>query len=202
MMQPLATTALAALMVLAASTQTPAEAPPEFADCKLGDVTGAGMTISSYACGPERGNIQLVADEALPGFVEVTSGPDGESKTVRVRAFKKEPGEPIDAVLPAVRAASPGPHSAECTFEPLDAEDTAEPKRYVFAPTGDSKAAWAAAQDSGGEIDPPCGDLGEQFVGDLYFQELPGDPSTVVFVNAGSEIQIFDPTSLKSIKAK
>jgi hypothetical protein len=201
MQQTARASALAALLALtlpfAPATSLAEDSRPEFKGCKLGDVTGAGMTIRSYACGKKLMNAHLEVDEALPGFDYV----DSSGKGMRIRAFKKEPGAPIDAVLTAVRAASPGVYSGECVFEPLEIEDYGRPT-FVLTPAGKGKTAWDEAQDDTSDMEPPCGTLGVHFEGDRYFQELSGDPSTVVFINAGSEIQIYDPRTLKAAKAK
>ena len=53
-------------------------------------------------------------------------------------------------------------------------------------------------QTGGGDL--PCGDMGVGFVGDRYFQVMPGHPDRVVYVDRGSEIQIFDPATLRVIE--
>ena len=47
-----------------------------------------------------------------------------------------------------------------------------------------------------------CGRLGVAMVGDRYFEVAPGHPDQVVFVDAGSEIQIFDPQTLTIAPAR
>lgn len=168
-----------------------------FANCELQTVKGAALSIEAYACGEEQGNVHLEADDSLPGFVIVSDGPDGISRNVAIRVFKKEPGAPFSAILEDVKALSPGPHTNTCVFEKWPGEE-AGVMRYVLAPTGDAKAAWDKGLENGEPVDPPCGALGVQFVGDLYFEEIAGDPGTVAFVDSGSEIQIFKPQTLKS----
>ncbi len=172
-----------------------------FAACKLQEVKGATLSIKSYACGAEQGNVHLEADDTLPGFVEALDSSDGPMRLTKIRAFKKAADAPIEAVLAAVQAASPGPHTDTCAFAPAPGDDDGGGKRVVLAPSGDVKAAWDAAEQKGEPIDPPCGPLGVQFEGDLYFRVLPDDPTTVVFIDAGSEIQIFIPSTLKSVAA-
>jgi hypothetical protein len=172
-----------------------------FAGCKLGEVKGATLAIKSYACGAEQGNVHLEADDTLPGFVEVLDSSDGPMRIVKIRTFKKAAEAPIESVLAAVQAASPGPHTDTCAFAPAPGDDDGGSKRVVLAPTGDAKVAWDAAEQKGEPIDPQCGALGVQFEGDLYFRVLADDPTTVVFVDAGSEIQIFIPSTLKSVAA-
>ncbi len=172
-----------------------------FAACKLQDVKGATLSIKSYACGAEQGNVHLEADETLPGFVEVLDSSDGPMRIPKIRAFKKAAEAPVESILAAVQAAFPGPHTDTCTFAPAPGDDDGGGKRVVLAPSGEVKAAWDAAEQKGEPIDPPCGPLGVQFEGDLYFQVLADDPTTVVFIDAGSEIQIFIPSTLKAVTA-
>ncbi|WP_396593943.1 hypothetical protein [Brevundimonas sp. R86498] len=55
----------------AANAAAPSPAPvmaETFASCQWGEVTGSGLSIWSYACGAEAGDVRLVADDTLPGF--------------------------------------------------------------------------------------------------------------------------------------
>lgn len=169
-----------------------------FVGCTKQVAQGAGLAISSYVCGKDQGNVHLEADPALPGFVEVQDTEDGPVRQMKIRTFKKDPQSPIDAVLDAVRAASPGPATPSCTFERAPQSEDSSAERYYLAPTGAARTAWDRAMDSDPEGDPPCGPLGVQFVGDLYFVVLPGDPGRVAFIDSGSEIQIFDPSTLRA----
>jgi hypothetical protein len=47
------------------------------------------------------------------------------------------------------------------------------------------------------DVERPCGFMGPGDVGDRYFVTLPGHPEIVVFIEAGSELQIFDAETLK-----
>ncbi|WP_396593942.1 hypothetical protein [Brevundimonas sp. R86498] len=113
--------------------------------------------------------------------------------------FKKAADAPIDSLVEAVRAKSPGPHSATCTLQPVTVEGAA-PGSYGFEPTGAARAAWDAFASGDGEaapVEPPCGAMGPQMAGDRSFRVVEGDPTTVVFIEHGSEIQIFDPATLR-----
>ena len=169
----------------------------EFADCTLQEVKGATLSIKSYACP----NARLVADDTLPGFILESGGPDGKSRRVVIRTFAKFAPDALQSVLPLVRKASPGPATATCVLKTArDSRNKAVDAWFVLAPTGAAETAWMASERKGGEVEPPCGALGVQSVGDHYFTMMPDDPSTVVFVDAGSEIQIFDPDTLRTIR--
>jgi hypothetical protein len=180
----------------------PEVAPPQamaetFAGCVWGEVVGAGLSVWSYRCGRRYGHARLVADESLPGFVIESRGPDGETlRQVAIRVFDKPNGAPIEAVLPEVREASPGYASDTCAFELTDLKDDRQ-TRYVLAPTGDARLFWEEALQH--EMPPPpCGELGMTGVGDRTFEILEGAPGKVAFIEWGSEIQIFDGSTLKA----
>ncbi|CAN5129750.1 hypothetical protein BH10PSE1_BH10PSE1_05980 [soil metagenome] len=165
-----------------------------FAGCEWGKVTGSGLSVWSYGCGPDKGGQSLIADDEVGGFAIIA---DGLEPNPVIRTFAKDAAAPIDAILPALRAASPGPHTATCALEPMTVEgrDTV----YILSPTGTAKTHWAAVEAGEPNLtdtDPPCGDLGVGFSGDRYLQVLKGDPTRVVYVDAGSEIQIFDPSTI------
>jgi len=183
----------------ASEPQPPDVMRDTFVGCTWGRVEGAHLEIWAYDCGPEHGNVRIVADDTLSGFVEESAGPDGASRRTVVQAFAKAADAPIDAVLDAVRAASPGPHSDTCVLAPAPAEEGSGAGHFIFEPTGAAKTAWDAFvsnPNSDEAMEPPCGRLGPAMEGDRYFQVLPNDPQTVVFVELGSEIQLFDVNTL------
>ena len=73
--------------------------------------------------------------------------------------------------------------------------DQGGPQLFVFTPTGTAKSEWDAQAE---DLEPPCGVMGPADSGDRYFQALPDHPETVVFVELGSEIQIFDVNTLRN----
>lgn len=183
---------------LTTSPEPGAELQRTFSGCAWGEAKGAhGLSIWSFACGPQFGNVRLVADDALPGFVLEATGPEGMDRRPAIRIFPKPAVEPIDAILPAVRAASTGPATATCVFEPAPGVDHVGGGDFVLAPTGDAKAAYDAAISSDQMPEPPCGALGVSGVGDRVFRVLAGDSESVAWIDFGSEIQIFDATTLK-----
>lgn len=179
----------------AAADPTPAEtAQATFAGCQWGKVTGSGLSVWSYACGPAMSGQSLIPDEEVGGFALIS---DGLEPSVVIRSFAKPADAAIEAALPAIRAASPGPHTATCVLTPMAIEGR-DPV-YLLSPTGAAKTQWDGVEGgtiTTGDTNPPCGDLGVGFVGDRYFQVLKSAPTKVVYVDAGSEIQIFDPSTL------
>jgi hypothetical protein len=183
-----------------AAPQAAGTAPPKpsqvmrdtFVGCKWGKVEGATLSVWSYACDSQHGNARLIADDTLPGFKFL----DG---SIAVRAFEKPTAAPIDAILPRVRIASPGAHSDTCVLAPIPGNHGGR-LLYAFVPTGRAKVEWDASQanpDQAGSVEPPCGIMGPAENGDRYFEALTYHPETVVFVEEGSEIQIFDANTLK-----
>ena len=174
--------------------------PKAFSDCTLQEVRSAALSIQSYACP----NARLIADDKLPGFILETDEPDGnKSHRVAIRTFPKFAPEAIQSALPLIRKASPGPHTDKCILKVFrDGRNKAVDAWFVLSPTGAAEKAWDASERKGGGVKPPCGALGVQSAGDLYFEVMPDDPGSVVFIDKGSEIQIYDPDSLKTIRAR
>lgn len=172
-----------------------------FPGCRWGEVKGATLSIWSLSCGLKAGGMRLVADDTLPGFILETNGPDGKSRKIVIRAFAKAANAPIASVLPAIRAASPGAHTDRCALVPATDDDSRRFARgaatFTFEPTGAAKAAWDKAEKEGGEAPAPCGDLGIYFDRAPIFWAMRDDPGTVIAADMGSEIQIFDPTTLR-----
>ena len=184
-----------------AKDPTPTKTAQEtFKGCTWGKVKGQGpannLAIWSYACGPAMGGEKLVADDALPGFVIEATGDQGVSRRPVIRVFPKPADAAFDSVLPAIRAASPGPMTARCELVVVPPSDDLTGRLYELEPVGADKAAYdkANATEPG---DPPCGALGISAVGDRFFKELTDDPTKVVLIDMGSEIQIFDATTLQ-----
>jgi hypothetical protein len=199
---PIVILGAAALALAACGDSKPDAPPPPFAQDTYGNcawelVKGEVLGIWSYNCGPEAGNVKLVADEALPGFTVIRTENRGYTKMPAVRIFKKGSWSSIDAIIDEVRAASPGPHTDKCTLT----RHPNDKSKYQLTPDAASAAEWEKYQTSGeGAVQPPCGPMGPQFVGDNYFQVLSDDSTTVVFVELGSELPIFDASSLHKLK--
>lgn len=204
-----------AVLMAAGCTPKP-DAPPApmqaaadtFKGCTWQQVTGKTLSIWSFSCGPDASNLHMVADETLPGFALVSQSADndGGSYSPVIRTFAKAADAPIEAVLPDIRKLSPGPQTAACVFEP--GQDPLNPdyskrKLYQLAPTGAAKAKWDETVKTGeGDATPPCGAMGVAMDGDRVFEVMPDDPTHVVYIDYGSEIQVFDTNTLKTIKAK
>jgi hypothetical protein len=196
--------AAVAALALTACNKPAATAPPptsalakatEFAKCQWETVKGSGYSIQAFACGPEQGNMHMVADDSLPGFTLVSD----QGRKTAVRMFGKPATSPITAVLAPARAVSRGPQTRTCEFELQAGADPAK-KRYVLTPVGDAKTAWEKnVKESKDVVAEPCGPLGVAVTGDRYFFELPGHPEVVVWTDMGSEIQIFDPETIVPI---
>jgi hypothetical protein len=136
---------------------------------------------------------------ALPGFAIENTFEGETSRAPAIVIFKKAAEAPIESILDAVRARSPGPNTATCTLQPVTFEG-AVPGSFSLEPTGDLAARWdafASGEADAEPVEPPCGPMGPQMAGDRSFRVLEGDPTTVVLIEYGSEIQIFDPSSLR-----
>lgn len=177
----------------------PSEAMREaFLGCQWGKVDGATLSVWAYDCPADRGDVRLVADDKLPGF---SSESTVDGRTVRqpvIIAFTKAADAPVSSILQAVQLRSPGRHTAQCVLAPVLDEGTPD-GFYTLEPTGETKALWdrfASGDANATPMDPPCGDMGPQMVGDRRFHVLKSDPTTVLYVDYGSEIQIFDASTV------
>jgi hypothetical protein len=185
---------------VAAAEMPKPHAAETFPNCTWGEVKGAGVSMWSYDCRVNGEGYHLVADDAAKAFYVETIRAGETTRTLAAQVFQKDPAAPIDAVLPAVRAASSGPDSAGCVFM-VTAREGSPDAIYQLEPTGAAKARVDAAQAKGEGIgDQPCGPMGVQDVGDRHFMALPDDPSKVVFVELGSEVQIYNPETLVAKK--
>lgn len=196
-----------ALIVMALTACAPPEAPTSvdptpdasraetFSDCVWGEVQSAGVSVWSFACPRDR----LVADPALPGFVREVDAPEGVMRAPVIVLFTKAETEPLNAVLPAVRAASPGAATATCEFEEM--ADLVG--HYQFMPTGEARAAYDAliggSETEAAEPDyMPCGVWGPSESGQRVFTVIRGAEDRVAAINLGSDITIFDASTLRA----
>jgi hypothetical protein len=170
-----------------------------FTNCTWGEVKGATASIWSYACGADAGNVRLAADDALPGFVIESTDPAAPGRRTAIQIFAKPQDAPIEAVLDAVRAASPGPQTATCGFMPAPGVDHEGKPRFIFSPVGEARAAYERAITGDTIPEPPCGAMGPSEAGDRLFEVIA--PDKVAYIDFGSEIQIFDASTLKVIDA-
>lgn len=170
-----------------------------FSNCTWGEVKGASASIWSFACGAGAGNVRLAADDALPGFVIESTDAAAPGRSVAIRFFPKAPDAPIGSVLDAVRAASPGAQTATCAFMPAPGADHEGKPHVVLSPVGPAREAYDRALAGDDVPEPPCGDLGVSHVGDRVFEVVA--PDKVAFIEFGSEIQIFDASTLKVVES-
>lgn len=200
--------ALLALAACSPAKKTDLPKPPQAMDdtfkaCKYMEVRGATLAMNGYACGPDFGNVHLVADDTLPGFALIEGSGDAMTYRPVVRIFTKPKDAGIDAILPEIRKLSPGPSTATCTLQPYpDPLDPDHSTRKLFAltPTGAAKAAWDKAVAVEPQDVMPCGPLGVGTAGDRLFEVMADDPTKVSYIDYGSEIQPFDAKSLRSVK--
>ena len=168
----------------------------EFAGCKWTTVRAGALSIGTFTCGPKHGDQRLVGDAALPGFWLETRNDGKTQRSLAVQVFTKPAHAQIESILGAVRKVSPGAQTVGCALvlAPVEGGAGSQRQRYVFEPTGAAKTAWESGKTGDSE---PCGRLGVAEVGDRYFEVLAQHPDMVVFTDMGSEIQIFDPDTLK-----
>ncbi len=190
--QPAATTPKAEAPKAVAPVANPEQAK-SFPNCTWGEVKGGGVSIWAFTCPDDK----IVFDAALPGFKREMTGPNAASYPI-VWLFTKAADAPVDAALPAIRAASKGAET--CVLAPL--ADGA-PGAFHLVPTGNAKkrhddfVAGKLARPT--EADAfPCGPLGPSEAGMRIISAVPGAPTLVAAAETGSDIPIYD---LKTLRA-
>lgn len=180
----------------ATASATPGAAPSRapFEGCRWEYMTGAGLGVWSQVCPTYR----LVAEEALKTlFVEdVRDGQVTRSEAMRVLTL---PAGGLPALAEQLAREGGASAPASCALEPVT-NLGAQPEgvaRYSLGPTGALKDAWDRAVKSDVAPDtPPCGRYGVAIVGDRYIEVQAAHPDKAVFVELGSEIQIYEPSTL------
>lgn len=197
----------AAVLVLALAACTPASTPvntatatattvaapvpsealeTQWPGCTWGEVRVSGVSLWAYACTNDR----MVGDEALPGFVRET----GTARAASIRLFSKAADAPIEAALPAIRAASPGGEA--CVLEVVAGREV----RYQLVPTGAAAAAYEAFTSGRNPNGPsmPCGPLGPSEGGMRLIEVVEGAPTKVAVIDTGSDMPLFDMDTLRA----
>jgi imidazolonepropionase-like amidohydrolase len=93
--------------------------------------------------------------------------------------------------------------AARCVLAPFDdagGSQRSDVKRYVFVPNPEYGAELKTTQDPNDVPEPPCGDLGVNYDGIVYFETQPqSGVRKVLFVNVGQDDPQFDAATLRLI---
>lgn len=160
------------------------------ADCQWGEVRAAGISMWRFTCA----NTDIVADETLPGFVRESVFEDGTRfRSPVVQIFQKPADAPIEAILPALRAASPGDETSGCVLE------AAPEGGFSFVPSGEGRARYQKFLDGSADGPAvPCGIWGPSEVGSRAILTIPGVDDRVAAVEFGSDPPLHDYRTLKA----
>lgn len=179
-----------------------AEMAEAFPTCAWTKVSGAGLSLYSYTCGPDRANMQLVVDEDLPGFAVESTDPQGRAtRELAIMLMFRNPDEPLEAIATTISSVSPALEGDSCALLPagaLNPRPDDRRARYIWGPTDEAKARWEAAHSDGQSMPPPCGPLGVQHNRITTFEVLKEDPAKVVAVVWRDDVQPFDPSTIRS----
>jgi hypothetical protein len=183
-------------METSAGPQPDASIAANFPGCRWGEIQSSGVSIWSFSCEDNR----FVADPALPGFVRESPTPEGMLRVPVIVLFSKAETDPLNAVLPAVRAASPGRATATCEFE--EVKDMVS--HYQFMPTGEARKTYdALISPSADTLEPkdpdylPCGEWGPSEAGMRVFTVVQGAGDKVAGIHIPSDIPLFDVQTLR-----
>jgi hypothetical protein len=161
-------------------------------------VKAAGVSLWSQTCRNQR---LVGAADGSEIFLETLDASGAViDRSVAVEIFN-DPGD-LTVLAATLMQTGGAPTNATCALEPAQAivPLTAGTTRYVLAPTGDWETTWSRAVTSDVAPDTaPCGRFGVAIVGDRYIQRQAAHPGKAVFVDLGSEIQIYEPNTLAFI---
>lgn len=158
-------------------------------------VKAAGLSVWSQACATQR----LVGDDSARALVLETLNDQGAvvARDAVIQLF--EAANNLDSLAATLMQAGGAPVGATCALAPAPAVVPLPEgvQRYVLTPTGQTNVAWERAVTSDIAPDtPPCGRYGVAIVGDRYLELRPEHPDKAVFVELGSEIQIYEPNTV------
>ncbi len=161
------------------------------AGCQWGEIRAGETSIWRFTCARS----DIVADENLPGFLREDVLEDGTRvRNVVVQIFAKGADEPIEAILPALRAASPGVGTESCALE------ASGEGRYVFVPTGEARQLYDKFLNGSAEGPTmPCGIWGPSEAGQRAIFPVPGSNEKVAAVDFGTDPPLHDFRTLKSV---
>ena len=161
--------------------------------CSWSWLKGKDIGLWAERCTLGSGTWTVAYDEKNDWFTLNTN--DSEPYPV-LRQFRKNAGDPPDALLPSLRKAGLIPDDDECKFQPSDSGNP--PKGWTLweiAPVGKKKEAFDALPDD--EVpDPPCGELGYavDYIG--FFMIPDAHKDRMIHVDLGQDGTMFDPFSV------
>lgn len=188
-----------ALLVLAlggcgtATTAPPSPVAAASEPCVAEQFQVRNLTVGGRSCRYATGRWHLRVEPALPGLALWRD--DTRVDTV-LQLFQRRPGEPVSAILPALRAQGVIPDDGECILVPAPMGPAPRTvTHYQVRPIGERLRRLEATPKD--EIpDPPCGDYGASTHGVRYFIDDLREPRWVVYVNEGQDGTLVDPRSI------
>lgn len=151
------------------------------------------LELTAQNCQLPTGHWRLAPEPALPGLALWHN--DTRLATV-LQLFAKPVREPVDAVLPALRAQGLIPPDEECIFSPVALRAAARSVSFFqIKPVGARlRALHATPPDQVPE--PPCGTFGASTHGVRYFVTDLLHPGWALYLDEGQDGTFFDPQSL------
>lgn len=183
----------------------PARAP--FEGCRWEEISVRDVGLWSQVCANGQlrvGKSTVRGGGSYDALLYEQRSPTGEIFPLReaVVLFPTTGGG-LDALTQLMMAQGAAPAGATCRLEPTQAAAPTGRKRYTLTPTGATKIAWERAVTSDTVPEqPPCGTFGIAPVGDRYVEIQDARPDTAIFVELGSEIQIYEPDSIAFVSAE
>ena len=151
------------------------------------------LTVGGRRCRYATGRGHLRVEPALPGLALWR---DDTRVEIVPQLFPRRTGEPVSAILPALRAKGAIPDDGECILVPAPMGPAPRTvTHHQVRPIGERLRRLEATPKD--EIpDPPCGDYGASTHGVRYFIDDLRAPRWVVYVNEGQDGTLVDPRSI------
>jgi hypothetical protein len=182
------------LLALAGCTPVPkAPAHDGSADpCQWQTLESGPFSLRAQTCRHATGVWQVRPEPELPGF---GLWRDGRRVTTVVQWFAKAAGEPVDAILPELRARGLIPDDEQCVFRPTARPGPRTHAYHDIRPIGTRLSALEATPAD--QIpEPPCGEAGWSTHGVRYFMTDMRTPEWVFYVNEGQDGTLIDARSI------
>jgi hypothetical protein len=177
----------------AAAPTPPAALAETFKECTWGEVKGATASLWAFSCPEDK----VAFNAALPGFERQITGATPSTYPI-VRLFTKAADAPLDAALPAIRAASRGAET--CVLEPIPEMAG----QFQLMPAGPARKRYAdlVAGTLKNPTDAdylPCGPLGPSEAGMRIISAVAGSSTLVAVSETGSDVPLYDLSTLKAV---
>lgn len=174
-------------------TEIPAPSRQAYEGFVWKEITGAGLKLWAQ----ENGQIQLMADTALPGFVIKRKDLPGSQPVIQVFDL---PHRNIDDALETLERSADWNPCETCRFKEIPSKRKGV-RRFILLPDG----RYAQKMDSLMLSEPlpsPCNGWGVGNSGQRFFEIHDNHPDKAIFMEIGQDAPLFDENSVVFVNDK